>query len=156
LLENNSHGRSRGSTQVSASESRTGLPIQTLFLRIYMEKMGGMLGGFMDATIEKRACERRACDLPIVWCYFNQNQFHKAKLLNYCEGGIYLETATAPRSGATILIKRRHPTTEKYSGKLYEGHREITLAEVRWCCEAREAIGCHYRVGASYLSIGYP
>jgi hypothetical protein len=118
--------------------------------------MRGALGGFMDATIEKRACERHACDLPVIWCYFNQNQFHKAKLLNYCESGIYLETSTAPRSGATILIKRRHPTTEKRTGQLYEGHREITLAEVRWCSEAQDAIGSHYRVGASYLSIGYP
>jgi len=118
--------------------------------------MRGPEGGLMDVAIEKRVCERHACDFSVTWCYFNQNQFHKAKLLNCSEGGVYLETYKAPLSGATILIKRLYPTEEKGSDQYYAGHREITLAEVRWCREIKDTNGCHYRVGASYLTAGYP
>jgi len=118
--------------------------------------MRGLESGFMDVKLDKRACERHACDLPVVWCYFNQNQFHKARQLNFSEGGVCLESSLAPRPGATILIKRQYPAIEKCTSEICEGHREITLAEVRWCCEAKDTIGCHYCVGASYLTVGYP
>ena len=110
----------------------------------------------MDAKIERRLCKRHACDLPVVWCYFNQNRFHKATQVDCSEGGICLESSSAPHSGATILIKRHYPTIDKSSSKLYKGQREITLAEVRWCRESKESNGSYYRVGASYLSVGYP
>ena len=110
----------------------------------------------METIVEKRTCERHACDLPVVWCYFNQKQFHRATILNYSEYGVCLATSSAPNSGATILIKRHYPTAGECSGKVYEGHREITLAEVRWCCDTEDTFGATYRVGASYLSVGFP
>jgi hypothetical protein len=110
----------------------------------------------METTIDKRVCQRHACDLPVVWSYFNQDQCYHAKQLNYSEGGVYLETPSAPRSGATILIKRQYPLAGECNGQTHLGQREITLAEVRWCREAKDSIGCYYRVGASYLSGGFP
>jgi hypothetical protein len=110
----------------------------------------------MDVAIEKRSCKRHFCQFPVVWCYFNQNQFHQAKLLNYSEGGVFLESPTAPLSGATILIKRHHTTAEKNTDPCHEGHREITLAEVRWSHEIKDTFGSRYRFGASYLTAGYP
>jgi hypothetical protein len=110
----------------------------------------------MDVAVEKRSCKRHVCEFPVVWCYFNQNQFYKAKLLNYSENGVYLESTTAPLSGATILIKRHHPKAEKNTDPCYEGHREITLAEVRWSHEIKANLSSLYRFGASYLKAGYP
>ncbi len=110
----------------------------------------------MDDVNEKRTSDRHACEVPVIWSYFNRDQVYTGKKLNYSREGVYFESETAPRCGATILIKRHYGTAETCVLEMREGYREVILGEVRWCNEIRDGSDTYYGIGVHYFDAGYP
>ena len=110
----------------------------------------------MDDVTEKRNCDRHPCEVPVIWSYFNRDQVYSGRKLNYSREGVYFESETPPRPGATILIKRHYGSEDNCVFEMREGYREIILGEVRWCNEIRDGENTYYGIGVHYFDAGYP
>ena len=110
----------------------------------------------MEDVTEKRNSDRHPCEVPVIWSYFNRDQVYNGRKLNYSREGVYFESDTPPRPGATILIKRHYGSEENCVFEMREGYREIILGEVRWCNEIRDGDNTYCGVGVQYFEAGYP
>ena len=102
----------------------------------------------MDAKIERRNMERQWCKCEANWSYFNRESLVKGHVLNFSQGGSYLETARPITPGATVQIRvlectdfrREHPKDLRFNA----------IAEVKWCRPMKEIEEGWYGVGVRY------
>ena len=104
----------------------------------------------MKTNAEKRDCERRNNNVPIVFSYFNKNDCFDAQTLNHCPEGLCFKSGSSLRSGDTLYIRVKdfHP----HGTGACEGLRSATLAKVQWCAEIPANGTPSYRVGVKYYS----
>ena len=102
----------------------------------------------MDELIERRDMERQGCKCEVNWSYFNRDSSVKGHVLNFSQGGSYLETARPVTPGATVLIrvlqcaglKREHPKDLRFNA----------IGEVKWCREMKGSEEASFGVGVRY------
>jgi hypothetical protein len=100
---------------------------------------------------EKRGYVRRNCEGIIRWSYFNSKDYFDAKLLNFSEGGVYIETAYDLKPGCTIFLDMKMVPSSKINSPSHERPRLVSLGEVKWRVDLS---GC----GQTYcgVGVGYP
>ncbi len=102
----------------------------------------------MDEIIERRDMERQWCKCEANWSYFNKGTSLQGHVLNFSQGGSYLETARPITPGTTVLIRvlqctdfmREHPKDLRFNA----------IAEVKWCRKMEDAEEASYGVGVRY------
>jgi hypothetical protein len=109
----------------------------------------------MRTRAERRAYERLSDITPIVFSYFNKKSYFDAQILNYCAGGICFKSSFSVQPGTTVCIR----VTKFYSnGSLKSfcgGLRSVSLAEVKWCSDIRDANEPVYGIGVKYYESEY-
>ena len=105
----------------------------------------------MTHQTDKRSGDRFNLEAPVTWSYFNtNNNYFRAKLLNYGDGGIYFESDSPPLLKTGIYIR----IEENWSGYskcgVTEGFRTTALGEVRWCHEKSGKENVTYGIGVKF------
>ncbi len=96
---------------------------------------------------EQRVYARRAHSAPILYEFYNTNNFYQAVMRNHSMGGMCFEAEFALPKGVEIYIKIKNHQPESNGPEARKGYR----AEVRWC---RRKIGSNppsYEVGVNYF-----
>ena len=97
---------------------------------------------------EKRRQVRHKCEAIIEWSYFNREINFDAKLLNFSESGVYLETAHDLKPGTMIFMKM--VTSCNISLLNHERPRSVSLGEVKWRIDLSGSDQSSYGVGVRY------
>jgi hypothetical protein len=95
---------------------------------------------------EKRAYARYDNDTAIVYAFQDSDQFSKARLCNYCEGGMCFESSSALEPGSDIYIMMEDFMPDADDTEFYDGY----LAEVRWCRKVSMKNSDQFIVGVKY------
>ena len=109
----------------------------------------------METNGERRVSDRHRYAAPIVFSYFNKDQFFEAQTYNYCDVGMGFESNYFLKPGTTICIRVRNFHPNKSCADLSYGLRSVTLADVKWCDEEFDADKFPYTVGVKYYAPGY-
>jgi hypothetical protein len=104
----------------------------------------------VGAKMEKRTFDRHNQEARIVCAYLNTNEYCQAKLLNYCEGGLYFESEIAFKVRASIYIRIKEFSQEASESPLHDGFRTTTLGEVKWCKEISDTGFYKFGIGVKY------
>jgi hypothetical protein len=104
----------------------------------------------VGAKMEKRTFDRHNHEARIVCAYLNTNEYCQAKLLNYCEGGLYFESEIAFKPRTSIYIRIEEFSQETFESPLHDGFRTTTLGEVKWCREISGTEFYKFGVGIKY------
>ena len=104
----------------------------------------------MGAKMEKRTFDRHFQEASIVCAFFNTNKYCDAKMLNYCEGGLYFESEFAFKPGTSIYIRIEELSQKASDSPLRHGYRTVTLGEVKRCKEISSTESYRYGVGVRY------
>ena len=78
---------------------------------------------------EKREYRRYDLKAAVIFAYQDSDQFSKAQMCNYCEGGMSFKACSAIEPGSDIYIMMEDFSPDAVNAELYDGYR----AEVRWC-----------------------
>jgi hypothetical protein len=81
---------------------------------------------------DKRRHVHRKYEAAIEWSYFDQEIYYEAKLLNFSEGGVYIETGHDLKPGATIFLKMEMVSSSNIQFLDHERPRSVSLGEVKW------------------------
>jgi hypothetical protein len=100
----------------------------------------------MKTHSEKRSVIRYDHEAPIIYAYHNSDKFYKAKMCNFCKGGMCFESDTAVKLGSDIYVMMEEFAPDAIGAEIYEGY----LAQVRWCQELAEFDPVLYRIGVKY------
>ena len=100
--------------------------------------------------MEKRTLDRHCQEARLVCAYFNTNKYSQAKMLNYCEGGLYFESELAFKPGTSIYIRIETFLLEGSESPLRHGFRTTTLGEVKWCREISGTESYNFGIGVKY------
>jgi hypothetical protein len=84
---------------------------------------------WMTPYDEKREYKRYDLKAPVIYAYQDFDQFSKAQMYNYCEGGMWFEACDAIEPGSDIYIMMEDFSPDAIDAEFYDGYR----AEVRWC-----------------------
>ncbi|NNL77480.1 MAG: PilZ domain-containing protein [Desulfobacterales bacterium] len=101
-------------------------------------------------STEKRRQLRHKCEATIEWSYFNKDIYFDAKLRNFSEGGVYLETVHDLKPGATIFMKMNMVSSIKIDSLNHKRPRSVTMGEVKWRIDLSESDQSYYGVGVRY------
>ena len=99
---------------------------------------------------EKRRHVRHKCEAAIEWSYFNKEIYFDAKLLNFCEGGIYIETSHDLKRGTMIFLKMKMDSLIKLNSLDHGGPRSVSMGEVKWHIDLSGNDKTYYGVGVRY------
>jgi hypothetical protein len=102
----------------------------------------------MDQINERREMERQWCKCGVNWTIFNKENHLEGRLLNFSQGGAYLEVARPITPGATVLI--RFLQCEDFIHEHPEDLRFNAIAEVKWCRELSCSEKFCYGAGVRY------
>jgi hypothetical protein len=100
--------------------------------------------------IEKRGYERHSCVAIIEWSYFNNDMIYQARLFNFSEGGVYIETGHGLKPGVSIFLKMKTVSLGKANSVDHVCPRWVSLGEVKWCIDLSTSDQPHYGVGLEY------
>ncbi len=95
---------------------------------------------------EKRKYKRYELKTPVIYAYQDSDQFTKAQMCNYCEGGMCLEASNAIEPGSNIYVMMENFSPDTIDAEFYDGYR----AEVRWCRNISLEINKEFKVGVKY------
>lgn len=103
--------------------------------------------------MEKRNHKRHACEASLECSYFHHTpeQAHPARMLNYSETGVYLETEGFFRSGATVLLRLERFMSETSGEEVWTSPRIVALGQVKWCKEKTDGDPRYFAMGVGYL-----
>jgi hypothetical protein len=109
----------------------------------------------MNASTEKRACERRRHTASIEFSYFNKTTCHEGQTLNHCDEGLCFRSEVFLQPGAAVFVRAKsfHPNGA-CTGNC-RGLRLVTLAKVKWCKEFFHETEPSYEIGAKYYHPGF-
>jgi hypothetical protein len=102
------------------------------------------------SNMEKRKSDRHFLEARLVCGYFNTNQYYHAKMLNYCDGGLYFASEFAFKPEASIYIRIEEFSQRTSGSSLRIGYRTVTLAEVKRCEEISGTECYRYGIGVRY------
>lgn len=106
----------------------------------------------MNSAIEKRASERRDCEVFISCSFFNSEYSHTATVIDFGSDGVRLISDSPYTPGAPISIRitnwHQHIPISKDNVSI----RTYTVGEVKWCTEIASRAGNRYEVGVRYFS----
>jgi hypothetical protein len=101
---------------------------------------------WMTLYDEKREYKRYDLKAPIIYAYQDSDQFSKAQMCNYCEGGMCFIACNAIEPGSDIYIMMEDFSPDAIDAEFYDGYR----AEVRWCREISFDNNEEFIVGVKY------
>lgn len=104
----------------------------------------------IGANMEKRKFDRYFQEARLVCSFFNTNQYFHAKMLNYCEGGLYFESEFGFKPGTNIYIRIEEFSKRTSDLPLHNGYRTVTIGEVKWCEEIPSKDPYKYGIGIRY------
>lgn len=111
----------------------------------------------MIKTTDKRTDKRHNCNAGIKWRRFNriefndgQENFYRARALNFSESGLYFESKYPLKPGITILFRIEVSDCRTLNLEGYECLRTISLAEVKWCRDLVKNGESYFGIGAKY------
>ena len=99
---------------------------------------------------EKRKELRHKCEALIECSYFNRKTHFETKLLNFSEGGVYLETDHDLKPGCTILLKLLRFSSSRLPSPDHVYPRFVTLGEVKWHIDLSRSDRACFGVGLRY------
>jgi len=99
---------------------------------------------------EKREHVRHNCEADLEWSYFNKAKYYDAKLLNFSEGGVYLETGRELKPGVTIFMKIKMLPSSMIDSLEHVHPRSMSLGDVKWCVDLSGKGHSCYRVGIRF------
>lgn len=100
--------------------------------------------------MEKRASKRHHCEVAITCSYFNKKEACNAKMLNYGEGGAYLECNSFFKERSIVLIRIERFLSCVSDAEVYCAPRNMSIGEVRWCNEMSDKNFPRYTIGVKY------
>ncbi|MGD2185425.1 MAG: PilZ domain-containing protein [Desulfobacterales bacterium] len=100
----------------------------------------------MNKKDERRVFERHNHDAPIIWAYYNTDQFIQAVMCNYSKDGMCFKTPDEIYPGSDIYIMMENYSADTIHAELYEGY----FAEVKWCRRRKDPEMPEYTVGVKY------
>jgi len=109
----------------------------------------------MDTQAEKRAHERHCYAAHIAVSYFNKANSYDAYTMNIGAGGMCFKSNLFLRPGATLYVRLKETHPDSSCSGFCEGLHIVTLAEVKWCCEAPNGEAFPYDVGVKYFEAAY-
>ena len=101
-------------------------------------------------NIEKRAHIRHNCEAVIRWSFFNKKTCFDAKLLNFSENGIYIETSQDLKPGTTIFLQMNIDSSYISNSQAHPRPRSISLGEVKWRIDLSGIDQSCYGIGVRY------
>ena len=111
----------------------------------------------MIKTTDKRADKRHDCNAKIRWGQFNriesnygQENYYRARALNFSESGLYFEGKYPLKPGITILFRIEVSGCKVSNTAGCECLRTISLAEVKWCRDLVKNGESYFGIGAQY------
>ncbi len=103
---------------------------------------------------EKRQGNRFYHEIPISCAYFNTSQSFKAISGNFSLNGMHLFSDYEFYQGASVIIRTIPKECVSNQEDCYDGLRQITIAEVKWCRKVSETPS-RYEVGVKYFESWY-
>ena len=85
--------------------------------------------------MEKRNIKRQAIGASTVCSHFATSKnrtVYDGKMLNYCKGGMCIESNADFKKGAIVLVKVNALFSNAGHPSLMEGFHTISLAEIKW------------------------
>ena len=104
----------------------------------------------MVALLDKRNAKRHDCDGEIIWSYFNQKDYFKARAFNFSRDGSYFEADRAPGAGVTVLIRVVNCIDHNDRSKDPVCIRWNAMGEVKWSRGLTGGKQGHYGIGVRY------
>ncbi|CAB1069199.1 hypothetical protein D1AOALGA4SA_583 [Olavius algarvensis Delta 1 endosymbiont] len=95
---------------------------------------------------EKREHERFDLNASVIYAFHDSDQFHQARMCNYCKGGMSFVSDDALEPGSDIYIMMENFSTDAVDAEFYDGY----LAEVRWCQKSVRQRVSDFKVGVKY------
>ena len=95
---------------------------------------------------ERRGYKRHDLRAPVIFAYQDSDQFTKAQMCNYCEGGMCIEASNAIEPGSNIYVMMENFSPDPIDAEFYDGYR----AEVRWCRNISLENNNEFKVGVKY------
>ena len=95
---------------------------------------------------EKREYKRYDLRAPVIYAYQDSDQFSKAQMCNYCEGGMCFQACNALEPGSDIYIMMENFLPDTIDAEFYDGY----LAEVRWCRKQSPEPAQPFLIGVKY------
>ena len=117
---------------------------------LYWNRYRAMNSASQIQHLEKRKEFRRKCDARIEFSYFNRVTHFEARLLNFSEGGVYLETDHDLKPGCTILLKLLRNSARGLQSPESDYPRSVSLGEVKWRVDLSKGDRACYGVGVRY------
>ncbi len=95
---------------------------------------------------ENREYKRYELNTSVIYAYQDSDQFNKAQMRNYGEGGMCFEACSAIEPGSKIYIMMENFSPDTIDAEFYEGYR----AEVRWCQKITPENASEFKIGVKY------
>lgn len=95
---------------------------------------------------EKREHLRYDLNTPIIYAFHDSDEFFKARMCNYCKGGMCFESRDSLDPGSDIYIMMENFAPDSKDAEFYDGY----LAEIRWCQKLSRGSAEQYKVGVRY------
>lgn len=108
----------------------------------------------MENKNEKRQGNRFNHEIPISWAYFNTSVFSSAKTGNFSMSGMHLVSDSECYPGSPVVIRTIINNPHSNLESSFDGLRQITIAEVKWCRKVSES-PARYEVGVKYFESEY-
>ncbi|MFZ5570466.1 MAG: PilZ domain-containing protein [Thermodesulfobacteriota bacterium] len=96
---------------------------------------------------EQRAYVRKSHSAPILYEFYNTNNYYQAVMRNHSMGGMCFEAEFALPKGVEIYIKIPNHQPGSNGPEARKGYR----AEVRWCRRKNGTNPPSYEVGVNYF-----
>jgi hypothetical protein len=106
----------------------------------------------MEKNMEKRACERWKHNASIAVSYFNQESSINTQTLNHSLNGMCFKSSFFFQPGTSLFIRVLNFNPDGSNTVLSEGLRSVSLAEVKWCCEAQGEESSQFLIGVKYFA----
>jgi hypothetical protein len=103
---------------------------------------------------EKRADTRYECGSPLEWTYFNRQDPHSARMVNFSISGACFESSKAVTAGANVMLRvatfKPECRAECSEGVGCPWPRSFTIGEVRWCRDVSGTSRPRFGVGVKF------
>lgn len=108
----------------------------------------------MQKNPEKRRHERFACVSEVEWAYFNKAKAHSARMLNFSDAGMCLESPEMLTPGAAVVVRLTEHRAECRAGCRNQTGcpwpRSIAVGEVKWCRNATKRRPSSFGAGVKF------
>ena len=109
------------------------------------------MGIDMVGSLERRLSKRCELTMPVDCAYFNSANYHRAKIVNYSEEGMYIESHIPFKPQSSVHFRMRNGTKNCKCEKM----RMNGIAEVRWCEEISDSQGSLFGIGIKFYPPPY-